>query len=192
MDVSNITAAFSLAAGAYIALLNLWMAAQQRWSGRFMSTIPFVGATFLVLGLLGFEQTRGFAWVGVVVDWGTVGTLPALPRLIRREWATSGFQLVHRFVSDRPLRRDDIRLFRGGEVVVVTSLNPPDGVEGVGPRICSNSGGRWREVESGFLVEGYNADNVLLITREGTGCRTAETGQGGVGPLDSLMVKKLV
>ncbi len=141
--------------GGYIAAMNWYSICASHRSHRNVSPVPLFGALLLVLGLLGFEQTKPYAWVGVLADYGTLALFIALPMLAWESWTTSRFNLLHRFLSDAGGRRDDIRLFKRGRFTIKTEYDPPVPCNEHGALAVSQGRvGTWRRDGDSFCLEG--------------------------------------
>ncbi len=170
-------AVISLVLGSLIALSNWYSIYASRRTGRFVSAVPVLGATLLVIGLLGFPETRAYAWVGIIADYGTIILIVAAPRMIWEAWATCSRNVVHRFVSDSNGRRDDIRLFERGWFTIRSEHNPPVPCNDHGAMIASSGFvGTWRKQSGGFVLDGYAENRVLQITKFDGHYETREQG----------------
>lgn len=171
----KILAGASLALGCYIAAFNWYSIYASHKSGRNVSPAPLFGALLLCLGLLGFQQTRPYAWVGIVADYGTLILIMALPMLAWESWTTSKFNLLHRFLSDVNGRRDDIRLFKRGRFTITTAYDPPVPCNDQGALAVSRGRvGTWTVNGEGFCLEGYGEGRKLLIKKRDDALFTEE------------------
>jgi hypothetical protein len=163
----KILAVASLALGGYITVMNWYSIYASRRSDRNISPVPLVGAFFLVLGLLGFQQTKPYALAGILADYGTLALIGALPMLARESWTTSRFHLLHRFLSDAAGRRDDIRLFKRGIFTIKTDYNPPIPSNEHGALAVSlGRVGTWRAEGDNFCLEGYGDERMMRIKEQ--------------------------
>jgi hypothetical protein len=64
--------------------------------------------------MLLIPTTRPYAWAAVLVDYGTLTLLLALPRIIAETWSTSRYNLVEEYIGDRGIKTVHLRLFRKG------------------------------------------------------------------------------
>ena len=183
--------------GAFIALFN-WAFLLISWrTGRHISPAPLLGAILLGLGLLAFPETRPFAWVAILVDYGTLALILAIPTLLGELRSTSSINLVHRFVSDSRGHHDDIRLFKNGGFTIERQHDPPVECNEHGALSVSQSFvGSWREEGAGFLLDGYDGDRALWILNQGGVYRTREENyppdrKYPVDRLDSLSLQKM-
>ena len=171
----TILATIAIGLGALIALLNWYSIYASHRNGRHVSPAPLLGGLLLVLGLVGFPETRAYAWLGIVADYGTIILIFAVPVLIREAWSTSSTNLVHRLVSDSGGRHDDIRLFKRGKFTIKTEHDPPVPCNEYGALAVSRGFvGVWRKESRGFVLEGYEGDRILRILRADGVYRTSE------------------
>ena len=171
----KILATASLVLGCYFAVFNWYSFYASHKSNRNVSPVPLFGALFLVLGLLGFQATKSYAWAGILADYGTLTLIFAIPMLVWESWTTSSFNLMHRFRSDVHGRRDDIRLFKRGKFTIKTEYDPPVACNGHGALAVSQGRvGRWRRDGAGYCLEGYGEDRITRITKQGDGLITEE------------------
>jgi hypothetical protein len=193
----GILSVIAIVLGALIALFNWSSIFASKKAGRRVSPVLLIGGVLLVLGLLGLEATRAYAWVGVVADFGTLIFLLAIPAIMWDSWSTSSVNLVHRFLSDAGGRRDDICLFKRGKFTISSEHHPPvpvnrQGAMGVGRGFV----GTWREEPEGFVLERYGENRVLRIRHVDGVYRTTEQNypqdrEFPVDRLDALELKKL-
>jgi hypothetical protein len=193
----SILATISISLGALIALSNWYCIYASHRTGRHVPPAPLLGGLLLVLGLVGFPETRAYAWLGIVADYGTVILIFAVPVLIWDAWSTSSMNLVHRLVGDSGGRRDHIRLLKQGKFTIRTEHDPPVPCNEHGALAVSRGFvGVWREESRGFVLEGYGGDRILwILPAEGVN-RTREENypeeqEFPVDRLDSLELKKV-
>lgn len=171
----KILSAASLVLGSYIAVLNWYSLYASHKSNRNVSPVPIFGAFFLVLGSLGFQHTKPYAWVGILADYGTLTLILATPKLVWDSWTTSRMNLLHRFLSDANGRRDDIRLFKRGKFTIKTEYDSPVSCNEQGAHAVSQGRvGTWREDGDSFCLEGYGEDRVTRIKKQDGGFVTEE------------------
>lgn len=193
----KILAAVSIGLGAFITLANWYAIYSAHRSGRSESPAPLLGGLLLVVGLLGFPETRPYAWLGVIADPGLFLPILAIPALIWDLWSTSKINLVHRFVSNSGGRHDDIRLLKRGKFTIESKHDPPVPCNEHGALALSHGFvGVWREDPSGFVLERYRDNRILRIVQADGVYRTREENypQNEVFPadrLDSLELKKV-
>lgn len=161
--------------GGCIAVLNWYSIYASHKSNKNVSPVPLFGALFLVLGLLGFQGTKPYAWAGILADYGTLTLIFAIPMLAWESWTTSRINLMHRFLSDAHGRRDDIRLFKRGLLTIKTEYDPPVACNGHGALAVSQGRvGTWRKDGDNFCLEGYGEVRMTKITKQGDGFITEE------------------
>lgn len=137
-----------LGLGGLLALLN-WLSVYQTWhSGRFCSAIPLIGGLFLAGGLLLLPATRPFAWLAVILDYGTLVFFLALPGLVREVWRTSRFNLREEYVGQRENRTVWLRLYAREVFTLEQQFSRTSGEYGL--RRVSTIG-TWKR-EAGHLV----------------------------------------
>ena len=171
----TIMSAIALVLGGLIASLNWYSIYASHKSGRFVSAVPLIGAALLVVGFLGIPQTRPYAWLGIIIDYGTLALIMVSPRLMREAWLVSPVNLLHRFTGANNGRRDDIRLFKKAVFTIRCVHEPGVPCNEYGALVQSYGfGGEWHEHEGVFLLEGYGDRRVLEIRKTGARCVTTE------------------
>ena len=106
-EMITIMSAIALVLGGLLASFNWYSIYASRKSGRFVSAVPLIGAALLVVGFLGIPQTRPYAWLGIIIDYGTLALIMASPRLMREAWLVSSVNLLHGHY--RPQQRETRR-----------------------------------------------------------------------------------
>jgi hypothetical protein len=130
-----------LGLGGLVALGN-WLSIYLTWrTGRFCSPVPLIGATFLGVGMLLLPSTRPYAWAAVLIDYGTLVALIALPFLVGEFWRTSRFNLLEEYVADHGIKTVHLRLFRKGVFTIEQCFSLQAGECGV---ISVGTIGKWR------------------------------------------------
>src|SRR5207249_2124747 len=76
--------------------------------------IPPIGAAFLAGGMLLQPITRPYAWVAVLVDYGALVFLVAVPFIVREIWRTSRYNLLEEYIGEQGNKTVTLRLFRRG------------------------------------------------------------------------------
>lgn len=164
--IIKVLASISLLLGCYIAALNWYSIYASQRSNRHVSPVPFFGGILLVVGFLGFDLTAPYAWLGVILDYGTVSIFLVLPYLLWESWTTSRFNLLHRFVSVSKRRKDDIRLYKRGKFTIRTEYEPGIPCNDHGALAASiGRVGRWTKESDSYSLEGYGEDRILRILR---------------------------
>lgn len=114
-----------MALGARMCLLN-WGTLIASWrSKRCVSPVPFVGALPLGYGMSLLSETRAYAWLALIVDYGTLAVILPLPYLAFEARSTSRVNLLHRFTSKAAGRSVTIKLFRRRVAVISVEFDPP-------------------------------------------------------------------
>jgi len=171
----KILATVSLTIGGYIVAFNWYSIYASHKKNRNVSPVPLIGAFFLVLGLFGFQETKPFAWAGILADYGTLTLIFAIPMLAWESWTTSRINLMHRFLSDAHGRRDDIQLFKRGKFTIKTAYEPPVACNAHGALAISQGRvGTWKEDGDSYCLDGYGEDRITRITKQGDGFITEE------------------
>jgi hypothetical protein len=136
-----------IALGSTFTLYN-WLMVYLTWrTGRFHSCIGLVGGLPLAVGLLWFPATRLFAWVPLVLDWGTLMFLLALPQIVDELWSTSRFNLLEEYAGQRDGRKARLCLFRRG--VFTMQFERPDAQCGL---VEVGSIGTWQREEGRLML----------------------------------------
>lgn len=153
-----------IALGSVLALLNWYSLIASLCGDRFVSAVPLIGAFLLGSGMILLPQTRPFAWIALIADYGTLVFLIALPRIVAAIWSTCRFNLLHSFDLDEPGRHFTIKLFRRHIALISAQFDPflPCNDDGA----CIGSfgwGGKWHVIENGYSIHGYCAERQLLL-----------------------------
>jgi hypothetical protein len=171
----KILSIIALALGGNLAIHNWYSIYASRKSNRFVTTIPFFGGALLFAGLMGFTQTRPYALLGFILDYGTLIIIYSIPTFIKETWHTSSFNLKHMFTSEDGGRKDDIRLFKNSNFTIRCIHKPLVQCDEHGALIQGYGfEGKWLELEGTFRLEGYSGERVLEIRKEETGFITIE------------------
>lgn len=166
--------------GGLVSLIN-WTTPIASWrSKRFVSPAPFGGALLLGVGLLLLPETRPFAWVALIADFGTLVFIIAIPRLVWIAWATSRFNLVHAFAADTDGRAVTIKLFCRQIAEISVKFDPPILFDD-GRGFVNSFGlvGSWSPTTAGFVIKGYDSDRELRVLNQGGRYVTAELNYPG-------------
>ena len=195
--MTSVLAALALSAGVFLAVFNWYAFYASARSDRQVSPVPLLGGLLLFFGLIGFEQTRSYAWLGIATDFGTLMLVYAIPSVCWEVWTTSSANLVHRFVSEAQGRRDDIKLFQRAKFTIETVYDPPVPAGDHGAFAVSlRRTGSWRREAAEFVLDGYGEDRILRIRKHGDGFRTEELNYPDrqadqADRLDSLDLKRI-
>lgn len=125
---------------------------------RFRSSIPLVGSLF---GVVGFYQTpalRRWCWVALLLDYGSIVFLLALPKLAKELWQTSRINLVREFVGRTGAREVKLRLYKAGGFIIKHQFRRAKGELGL---LTSSAIGTWSAGDAGltFTLQG---DSIAL------------------------------
>lgn len=162
--------------GGLISLLH-WAYAIESWSyKRSFSVVPLLGALPLGIGLALLPETRPYAWLALVADYGTLVLPLALPVIAYEVWSTSRFNLVHCFRTRASGRAVVIKLFRRHIAVITAEFEPPVPYNDHDVLRVGSIGlvGRWSVTETGFAISGYGSNRQLLLSRENGAYTTVE------------------
>jgi hypothetical protein len=161
------TALSLIAIGSLLSLLNWATLVASLRSKRFVSAVPLIGAIPLGCGLALLPETRAFAWLALIADYGTLALIIALPRLAHECWSISRFNLLQNFTGKSGERQITIKLFRRQIAVISAKFDPPALCNDYGVRVASfGMVGTWAPTESGFSISGYASDRQLLVSQE--------------------------
>jgi hypothetical protein len=162
--------------GALLSLANWYTLFAYLWSGRHSSVVPLFGAMLLGSGVAMIPETRPFAWLAVVADYGTLILIISLPRLAYAFWSTSIFNQITVFRTDDAERRIEIKLFRRGIAIIQMLFHQPlpNGAGGIAVGLSWM--GTWTPVDGGYSVMGYAPDRELLVSPQNGVYRTRESG----------------
>jgi hypothetical protein len=117
--------------GGLVALLN-WYTVYYTWrSGRFCSPIPLIGGFFLGGGMLLLPALRSCAWLALVLDYGTLAFLLAIPAMAREMWSTSRINLLEEYAAQVGKKSVQLRLFRKGVFTLKRQLRRQPGELGL-------------------------------------------------------------
>ncbi len=161
--IRQVVALILMALGTLIVCMNWLMVVQTSRTGRSHSTVPLVGAGCLGVGLLLLPETRHYAWVALLLDFGTLFLLMCIPRILLEEWKTSRFNLVAEYGGGRGNLTARIHLYRRGLFVIQHQLNRPPGELGTVGRSMI---GTWSRDEQALTLE--VGDNSALFNVEST------------------------
>ena len=161
--------------GGLISLAN-WGCLYRSWkTKRHISSVPLVGAILLIFGLFQFEGTRPYAWIGIVVDYGTLVFICSIPFLIREFWSTSRVNLIREYDGSSSTTHHNLKLYKNGVFVIESKVDPPRPANEYGALIGSfGFQGKWTETGNSINLSDYAEDRTLnlqesngkLISRE--------------------------
>jgi len=118
-------ATFTLAIAIVLMTLGGWIAFVN-WLGiylsyrtkRFHSPAPFLGAMLLGAGMWTLTATRKWAWIAIVLDYGTLALVVALPWLLYDSWRYSSNNLLQQYYGEAGVKNVRLRLYRRGLFVI--------------------------------------------------------------------------
>ena len=161
--------------GAVVSAINWFTLIATARSGRFVSAVPLIGAGLLGSGMSIVPQTRSYAWVALIADYGTLALLLVLPRLVLEGLSVSRFNLLHSFQIDEDGRRIEIQLFRRNIAIIRGDFNPPVPCDDAGSLAVSFSWlAKWQPAEDGFSITDYGSGRELKLSQENGHFRTRE------------------
>jgi hypothetical protein len=143
-----------LAIGAIVSLLNWATLICFLSTGRFVSAVPLLGSVCLGTGAVLLPALRPYAWAAVLLDYGTVALLLAVPRIAQEAWATCRINMLEEYVGRRGITTVCLRLFRRGVFSVRWDVKRPPGECGI---VGMGRIGTWeREADTLVLRIGEN------------------------------------
>jgi hypothetical protein len=161
--------------GGVVALLN-WLSLYQTWrSGRLCSAIPLIGGLFLAGGLLLLPATRPFAWLAVILDYGTIVFFLGLPGFVGEVWSTSRFNLRAEYVGRRGNKTVWLRLFRGGVFTLEQQFARARGECGL---MRAGTIGTWRREEDRLVLSLNGGDSAIFEPPAGRSEEAIVQGSG--------------
>ena len=131
--------------GTLVSLLNWLYVIQSARTGRFISSIPLLGAAFLATGALLIPGLRWYAWLAIPLDWGTLALVLDMPQIIREEWQTCSWNLLEEYVGRRGDTVVRLRLFRRGHLLIHWAVQRPAGTYGLTGMVRVGTWGREAE-----------------------------------------------
>lgn len=141
MNATLAIAAALMGLGGLIAFLNWWSIYWSHRTKKFHSVIPLFGALLLGAGMFLLPATRRYCWTAVILDYGTLAFLFAVPRLVQELWSTGRFNLVSEYVARAARTTARLRLFRRGVFTTRVEVRRTAGECGV---ISIGNIGRWQ------------------------------------------------
>jgi hypothetical protein len=119
-----------------------------------------------VFGLIGFYQIpslRKWCWVAVLLDYGSVVFLIALPKVARELWQTSRINLVMAFAGENNTKEVIIRLYKTGVFVIRHRISRNEGEVGL---VESSDLGRWHKKDGGIVLR--LRDDTVSLRQQGS------------------------
>jgi len=191
----QLLAGIALAFGLLLSLFN-WASIFVSRPEKHVSPIPLVGGICLAVGFLGFELTRPYWWLAVVVDFGTLIALLTLPSFIYEMWSHSERRARHVFESTVGDQTVEIKLFENGDATIKISFDPPRPYGDRGhSAVSSGFVGKW--VVNGndqLRITGYVGGRELEIRRSAETHVLAETypddDEPSIYAMDGIQVER--
>ncbi len=115
-------------------------------SKRFTSSIPLLGGLFGLVGFLQIPELRKWCWVALLVDYGTLVFLLALPKVAKELWQTSRVNLVYEFAGKDGGKEIKIRLYKAGVFTIKHRFTRAKGEPGL---LSSSDIGSWSKKPKG-------------------------------------------
>ncbi|MCA9214936.1 MAG: hypothetical protein KDB27_17815 [Planctomycetales bacterium] len=189
----QILAIAALVIGLGISFFN-WTTAFRSCPEKHVSPVPLLGGVLVTVGLLSFEVTQRFWWLGLIIDLGTFGLLVVLPFLAYQAWQHSDRNAAYKFTNTTDGRTANFTLFRNGDASIDISFDPPraHGDRGdLAVRIGYSA--KWSEAADGFDIFDYAGGRRIMIRLSSDdGYRVTETYPDGDDPticaLDGIIV----
>ena len=150
MTAQETIAAGLMALGGGVSILNWIMLIAALRTGRFVSAVPLIGGFCLGAGALLLPVLRPYAWAALLLDCGTVATLVALPRIIRTEWQTCGWNLLEEYVGNRGNMTVRLRLFRRGAFTLRWDIKRQPGELGL---VSLGNVGTWERKAEALVLQ---------------------------------------
>lgn len=116
---------------------------------KFTSSIPLVGGLFGLVGFIQIPQLRKWCWIALLVDYGSVDLLLALPKVVRELWQTSSINLVNEFVGRDGGKEVKITLYKAGVFVIKHNFTRRKDEPGL---LRSSEIGSWREADGAIIL----------------------------------------
>lgn len=138
------------------------------------STVPLIGGIAGIIGFVGVDALRPYAWTPLILDLGSVGfLLGTLPRIAKEKWQFSSFNLLREYRSTTdPTKTATLRLYRSGVFVLRLDFHRQENERGIGQFTRL---GTWQETATGLK----------LVTRDG---KLAELSRNDSGKSATLGV----
>ena len=152
-----------LASGTYLSAIN-WCFLY--WSSRYKkhySPIPLIGAVLLGNGLAGFSITRPFAWLCIVLDYGTLALVLAFPSVLNEAWCLCRINRLHQFYTLENGRETRISLFRRGHALVQMKFDATYRDKTHGGPVALSRPCRWHLTDSIYELDVIYEKRVLRI-----------------------------
>ena len=165
MRIQEIFPYIAIALGGFICIMNWLTVFYSRKEEHFISAAPFIGAIFLGYGLLSFPQTRPYAWISIIADYGTLIVIISIPYQFVEYWPVSRFNMLHSFLSLDPKKKIKIKLFKKGIFTISAKLDPPAPCDATGVLVSDFSfEGSWEQTLNTFMLKIYVDNRILKLS----------------------------
>jgi len=145
--------------GGLLCFANWMSVLQSILTKKFHSAVPFFGAGLLGSGMLLLPATRHWAWLAILLDYGTLAFIIALPHLIRESWNTSQFNLLHDYSGKIENKSVRLCLFRRGIFTIRITIQRPVGQSGL---TGTGTIGTWSITDEKLKLEIHGGDFALF------------------------------
>jgi len=196
MKLTIVIAVILMLAGGLIAIGNWWSVYRSYRTKRFHSSVPFIGAGLLGLGMFILPATRMYCWTAVILDYSTLAFLVAFPRLAQEFWRTTRFNLVSEYIGRTSTITVCLRLFRSGVFIMRIELHLP-------PNRCglrsTGTTGRWRREGTRLILQTQSESGIFDVVtsapterlRHSVGLQSLEKNSGvSLSGIDLVLVEK--
>lgn len=155
----QIVATTLIVLGGLLCVANWLSVLQSILTKKFHSAVPFFGAGLLGGGMLLVPATRHWAWLAILLDYGTLAFIIALPHLIHEAWNTSQFNLLRDYSGKIENKFVRLRLFRRGIFTIRISIQRPPGQSGL---TGTGTIGTWSVSDERLKLEIHGGDFALF------------------------------
>lgn len=125
---------------------------------RFTSSIPLFGGLSGTVGFYQIPTMRKWCWVAMLVDYGSIVFLLALPKMSKELWQISRINLVREFGGKAGVKEVKIRLYKSGVFTIKHEFARPKGELGL---LTSSDIGTWSEGDEGLVLT-LRDDSIVL------------------------------
>ena len=138
------------------------------------STVPLIGGIAGIVGFMGVDTLKQYAWAPLILDIGSAGFLfLSLPRIFKEWWQFSAFNLQQEYRSTTvSAKTATLRLYKSGVFVLRLDFHRQENERGIGQ---FSRLGTWQKTATGLK----------LLTRDG---KSAELSRNGAGEPATLGV----
>src|SRR5262245_9068314 len=140
------------------AALNAFIVIRNLRSEKYISSFPIVGGMAGVAGFLLTPSLRKYAWAPLLLDYGTVSVIIAIPKLIRELWQISDFNLVREYIACDDRREIRLRFHKANIFTIRIKIKRQVGELGL---VELNTSGDWRQ-DGGALFLEIRADTAVF------------------------------